>query len=280
MRYLIFNTLLIMLIIVCLFKPYIVNERFVDIEPNKVGFNVNLEPVEIKIIYTPNKTQVVEPSEEIFPTQYSPPFIQQKIIAPEPPSPEPIPEVKPVITVKNIMSCKTQLNNRITEINKIKSKDMNDAEELLLNRQVYDQRIQAQNDEIIKGFKEEANISNRKYIDQLGVLNDVKNQNKECQKRVQSFNFNFEQLRNCCSTETQRALQISQILYEKCTVDPFNPLVNKLQLVGKISTLIDQIKSAKDQISQIQSNNENLNTQIDKCNKDIISIQKKIQNCN
>ena len=279
MRYLIFNTLLIMLIIVCLFKPYIISECFDDIEPNEVGFNVNLEPVEIKIIYTPKKIQEVQPSEEIFPTQYSPPFIQQKIIAPEP-VPEPVPEVKPVITVKNIMSCKTKLNDRINEINKIKIKDLNDAQELLLNRQVYDQRVTAQNDEIIKGFKDESNISNRKYIDQLGVLNDVKNQNKECQKRIQSFNFNYEQLRNCCSSESQRALQIRQVLYEKCTVDPFNPLINKLELVGKITSLTDQIKSVKDQISQLQINNENLNTQIDKCNNDIISIQKKIQNCN
>ena len=267
-----------MLIIVCLFKPYIVNECFIDIKPDKVGFNINLEPVEIEIIYKPKRIEDIQPSEEVFPIQYSPPFIQQKII-PSEPAQEPVPEVKPVITMKNIMNCKTQLNNRITEINSIKTKDLSDNQDLLLNRQMYDQRVSAQNDEIIQEYKNESNVTNRKYIEALGLLNDIKNKNKECQKRIQSFNFNYEQLRNCCSSESQRALQIKQVLYEKCTVDPINSSVNKLELVDKLSKLTNQIKSIKDQISQTQVQNDNLNTQIDKCNKDITSIQNKIKNC-
>lgn len=281
MRYLIFNILLIMLIIICIFKPYIVNEYFVNIKAEEVGFNVNLEPVEIKIIYSQKekRREEVQPSEEIFPTQYSPPFIQQKIITHEPKVDQPTPEVQPVVTVKDITSCKTQFENRLTEINNIKKKHLSDAENLLLNRQIYDQRISLQNSEMVQQYKNEANITSQKYTDALSILNKIKDQGKECLKRFQSFNFNFEQVRNCCSSESQRALQLKQYLNEKCTVDPVT-LVNKLELVTKLSNINNEIKSIKNKINQLQENNNNLNQQIDTCNNNITSIQNKIKNCN
>jgi chromosome segregation ATPase len=240
---------------------------------DQVGFYISLEPVETDIIYSrPKKVEEVQPSEEVFPTQYSPPFIQQRIITQEPVSkPEPIPEVEPV-TLKTIVSCKTLLNNRINEIASIKSKDMSDAQDLLLNRQMYDQRISAQNSETVQQYKSEANISNRNYLDALSHVSDLKAQNKDCQKKKDTFNFNYEQVRNCCSNEAERASKIRDVLYEKCTAD-------KLPLIEKLSKINNQINSNKDLINQLQAKNDSINTQIDTCNKEVTSIQDKIKNC-
>jgi len=271
MRYLIFNILLIMLIIVCLFKPYIINECFINMKPDKIGFNVNLEPVEIEIIYSPKKYENVKPIDEVFPTQYSPPFIEQKIIVPVP-VPEPVPEVKPVITLQNIMSCKVKLNNRITEINNIKNKNLSDEQELLLNRQMYDQRISAENAETVQKYKDDSASSNQKYMDAMDLLNDVKSKMKDCQLKFQSFGFNHEQVRNCCATETQRAFQMKQYLYEKCSPD-------KIEMASKLSAIENQIKTINDQINQTKTRNDNLITQTDTCNKEVTVIENKIKNC-
>jgi hypothetical protein len=228
------------LILICIFKPYIVNECFVDIKREEVGFHVSLKPVEIEIIYSQKKKEKVQPSEEIFPTQYSPPFIEHKIITNETESPisESIPEVKPVVTVKDITSCKTQLNNRITEINSIKNKHITETQDLLLNREMYDQRIASQNGEIVQKYKSYKEV--RIMMSKLKIMLKTEVSENRKTKQLNSF-----------VSLLKGKVELEEVLKEKLGL-PYEKKPVLPQSLGELEKLDVEIESLTKKLSDTE----------------------------
>lgn len=257
MRYLIFNVLLLLLIIVILLKVSIItNECFTNNQPTS-GIIVSTEPVKINIIYTQEEIQQVEPSDEVFAPQYAPPFIQPPAIQTKT-KVQPAPPEQPQISIKDVEDCKIELNNRIKQINSYKAQKNSERQNLVMQQQMDDQQLNLQNAIKLQQYKANTAASGENYQIISDKLTAIKTENANCKSRIDMFNYNFEQVRNCCKSETERVQKLRQTIYEQCVVP-------QAKFNSHLSNINNEISATQVQINQFKTSNDDLQNKIINC---------------
>jgi hypothetical protein len=282
MRYIIFNILLIILIIVILFKQYVIKENYSDSEDNmnakNAGYYIGNEPrakiqylQRTKIQYLQKPKVQKQLVEGVNPIEYSP-VIEEPAPAPvEKQEPAPVIEKTDIKELKT--SCLKKLEDRRAEIDLKKSKQARESQEKIIKNQSDDQEVSLAFATYILQYKDQTNSMQNQQKDAQSSLYDMKTANVTCQGIINSFDITLEQVRTCCSTETQRALTMQQLIAEKCK-GPNLILVNNLQNIQ------NKISASENEINNWQNVNKDLTDKINNCNKESSAIRDKITNCN
>jgi hypothetical protein len=201
--------------------------------------------------------QKIEPNEQVFATEYSPPFIQ------------PASQVQPKVELKvepekiqispnDISNCKIKLNDRIKEINNLKTQHLAEKQKIQDQREIDDQNLNLQNAIKMQKYKLKTTEVINQYKQNDQKINDIKIENTNCQARISGFPLTLEQAQICCLSESQKALKIKQDINEKCTVAHAN-------LISKLSSLNNEIPNIQNQIDELKSSNDDLINKLKDC---------------
>lgn len=273
MRYIIFNILLIILIIIILFKSYVIKEKYIDINYTNVGYSIGVGPrTKVKYFQKPEEKEEIQynqEKEEVKPLEYSAPIIEKpKVIEKkeEPPIEKPNPK-----ELEN--TCLKKLEDRRKEIDLKKSRQARESQERIMQNQSDDQAVNLAFATYLIQYKDQVNILVNEQKETQSIMADMKSENVKCQGVISSFDISLEQVRNCCSSETQRAAVLQQLIAEKCT-GPNLLLANKLQNIK------NSISNLENENVNWQNVNKDLDDKIVICNKEANAIQDKIKNCN
>jgi len=250
--------LLLLLIIVILLKTSItITNEFFTNNPHTSGIIVSTDPVKINIIYSQEETREVEPSDEVFAPQYAPPFIQPPVIQ-EKNKVQHVPQEQPQISIKDVEDCKIELNSRIKQINAYKGQKNSERQNLIMQQQMDDQQLNLQNAIKLQEYKANTAASGENYQIMSDKLSALKEQKANCKSRIDMFNYNFEQVRNCCKSESERVQKFRQTIYEQCVVpqSKFN---------SHLSNINNEISTTQVQINQFKTSNDDLQNKIKNC---------------
>jgi intracellular sulfur oxidation DsrE/DsrF family protein len=273
MRYIIFNILLIILLIVILFNPCLINEHYVEINSTNAGYFIGIgPPTKIKYFKKEEQTQSIEANEEIVnPIEYSEIIITKPIIKKQP---EPVKEKQPEPEIKVLtISCLQKLENRKDQIVNNKNDFIREAKDRYSKNQTDDQRTTLAVSQYLEPIKnkltEEQNINKDENI----KLNNIKVQVTACKNIISSFNIEREQVRNCCSTERKQVIETTKKIDQECKIAQNRTLTN--ELINIQNTISDDEKN----ITVLKDEIEDVTAKINNCNKETKNIQDQIDYC-
>lgn len=271
MRYIIFNILLIILLIVILFNPCLINEHYVEINPTNAGYFIGIgPPTKIKYFKKETQTQSIEANEEIVnPIEYSEIIITKPIIKKQP---EPVKEKQPEPEIKVLtISCLQKLENRKDQIVNNKNDFIREAKDRYSKDQSDDQKTSLAFSQYLNPIKNKLTDAQKLNKDMNVKLNSIKTEIITCTNTINSFNIEREQVRTCCSTERKQVIETQKKIDQEC---------NNKELEDVLLNIKTNIYNAEKNMTVLNNDIVDVNAKINYCNKENNNIQDKINNCN